>query len=148
MSGLISWWRVRAVLNALNGTTLLGLAIAVLGGARLSRGPRGLILATGFALGFPRAAAFTVGDVVVTRHEHGWWTGRTRLLAHEERHSSQYAALLGLPMLPLYLVAAGWSYLHGGDPVTHNLFETGAGLEDGGYPSVSRRERRRRARAA
>ena len=65
------------------------------------------------------------------------------MLLHEERHSWQYAACLGLPMLPLYGLAAGWSYLRGGDPGVHNAFERLAGLEDGGYATVSRRERAR-----
>ena len=113
-------------------------------------GPRGLVLAHGFRLGVP-APAFTVGNVVVSRHEPGWWAERPRMLLHEERHSWQYVACLGLPMLPLYGLAAGWSYLRGGDPGVHNAFERLAGLEDGGYATVSRRERarlRRRGRTA
>ena len=142
------WWRVRAVANAVNGSTLLGLVLALAGGARPARGPRGLVLATGWSLGVPRAAAFTVGDVVISPHGRAWWSSRDRLLRHEERHSWQYALCLGLPMLPLYGLAAGWSLLRGGDPVVHNPFETRAGLEDGGYPLVSRRELRRRRRTA
>jgi len=67
---------------------------------------------------------------------------------HEERHSWQYALTLGLPMLPLYAVAAAWSYLLGGDYATHNVFEVRAGLADGGYPPLSRRQRLRRGRTA
>ncbi|HEX6248716.1 MAG TPA: hypothetical protein VFZ64_12670 [Nocardioidaceae bacterium] len=139
----MEWWRLKAVLNAVNGSTLVGLGIARVGQARVRRGPRGLLLATGYRLGFPHASAFTVGNVVLTRHDPAWWESRPRLLVHEERHSWQYVVLLGLPMLPLYGAAAAWSYLRGGDPATHNLFETRAGLEDGGYPTVSRRQRRR-----
>jgi hypothetical protein len=47
-------------------------------------------------------------------------------------------------MLPLYLLAAGWSWLRGGDHGTHNVFERAAGLADGGYPTVSARQRQRR----
>ena len=144
------WWRVKQVLNWLNASTPLGLAVAAAGRARLSRGPRGLVLAHGFRLGVP-APAFTVGNVVVSRHGPGWWAERPRMLLHEERHSWQYVACLGLPMLPLYGLAAGWSYLRGGDPGVHNAFERLAGLEDGGYATVSRRERarlRRRGRTA
>jgi hypothetical protein len=133
-NGVMQWWRVRQVVNAVNGSTLLGLGIAAIGGARVRHGPRGLLLATGFRFDFPPAGAFTVGDVVLTRHDLDWLAARPRLLAHEERHCWQYVACLGLPLLPLYAVAAGWSYLRGGDPATHNLFERIAGLADGGYP--------------
>lgn len=144
----MQWWRVKSVVNAVNGSTLLGLGIAGVGRARLSRGPRGLVLATGYAYPFPRAGAFTVGNVVLTRHDAAWLGRRERMLLHEERHSWQYAVTLGLPMLPLYVVAAGWSYLRGGDVSTYNVFEVRAGLEDGGYPLVSRRQRLRRERTA
>ncbi len=141
-------WRVKRVVNAVNGSTLLGLGVATLGGARLASGPRGLVLATDFRWGFPPAAAFTVGNVVVSRHGRAWLDGRPRLLLHEERHSWQYVVCLGLPMLPLYLAAAGYSYLRGGDAGVHNAFERLAGLEDGGYPPLSRRELQRRTRTA
>lgn len=144
----MQWWRVKSVVNAVNGSTLLGLGIAGVGRARLGRGPRGLVLATGYAYPFPRAEAFTVGNVVLTRHDAAWLGRRERMLLHEERHSWQYAVALGLPMLPLYAVAAGWSYLRGGDVSTYNVFEVRAGLEDGGYPLVSRRQRLRRERTA
>ena len=144
----MQWWRVKSVVNAVNGSTLLGLGIAGLGRARLSRGPRGLVLATGYAYPFPRAGAFTVGNVVLTRHDAAWLGRRERMLLHEERHSWQFAVTLGLPMLPLYAVAAGWSYLRGGDVSTYNVFEVRAGLEDGGYSLVSRRQRLRRERTA
>ncbi|HET6626314.1 MAG TPA: hypothetical protein VFG63_07980 [Nocardioidaceae bacterium] len=141
-------WQVKRMLNAVNGSTLLGLGIAGLGRAQVQRGPRGLLLATGYRIGFPDAAAFTVGNVIVSRHDRGWFDRRPRLVRHEERHSWQYVACLGAPMLPLYLLAAGYSYLRGGDVAVHNPFERLAGLEDGGYPLLSRRERRRREPAA
>lgn len=146
--GMGRWWRLRSLANAVNGSTLLGLGVAAVGRARIRRGPRGLLLATSFRFSFPRAAAFTVGDVVVSRHDEEWWEDRDAMLRHEERHSWQYAVCLGVPMLPLYAVAAGWSYLRGGDPAVHNVFERLAGLEDGGYPLLSRRERQRLPRPA
>lgn len=142
------WWRLKAVLNVANGSTLLGLGVAAAGRARVGRGPRGLVLATSYRWSFPHAAAFTVGNVVLTRHDAGWLAERPRLLRHEERHSWQYVWTLGLPMLPLYGVAAAWSWVRGGDHSTHNVFETAAGLADGGYPLLSRRQRRRRLRTA
>lgn len=136
-----TWWRAKRVANLLNGSTALGAAVAVIGGAHLTRGPRGLLVANGYRLPFPTAGAFTVGNVVATRHDRAWLDARPGLLRHEERHTWQYVVCLGLPMLPLYLVAAAWSYVVGGDPGTHNVFERLAGLEDGGYSATSARER-------
>jgi hypothetical protein len=140
----VDGWRVKEAVNALNLSTAVGVGVAAAGRARLVRGPRGLLLATGYRLPLPAAPAFTVGNVVLTRHEESWLAARPRLLDHEERHSWQYVACLGLPTLPLYALAAGWSWARGGDAGTHNVFERAAGLADGGYPFVSVRERRRR----
>ena len=129
----VSWWRVRRTANLFNGSTLLGLAVAYAGRAHVVPGPRGLLLAHGYRFGFPVAGAFTVGDVVLTRHPAGWFDHRPRLLGHEERHSWQYAACLGLPMLPLYGLAAGYSWLRARDVGSHNAFERLAGLAEGGY---------------
>lgn len=139
---------MRQVVNATNGSTVLGLAVGFCGGVRWRRGPSGVLLGTGYRFGFPVANAFTVGDVVLTRNPDHWWEGRERLLTHEERHTWQYAVTLGLPMLPLYAVAAVWSLLRGGDWSTYNVFEVRAGLADGGYPTLSRRQRRRLGRTA
>jgi hypothetical protein len=144
----VDWWRVKAAANVVNGSTGLGVAVAAVGRARLEPGPRGLVLATGYALPFPVAGAFTVGNVVLTPHDRTWWEGRDRVLVHEERHSWQYVVTLGLPFLPLYAVAAGWSYLRGRDWSTYNVFERLAGLADGDYPLVSRRQRQRPSRTA
>ena len=144
----MEWWQVRRVANLVNGSTLLGLAVSRLGRGHVGRGPRGLLIARGYRLGFPDASAFTIGDVVLTRYDADWLQSRPRLLLHEERHSWQYVACLGLPMIPLYFLAAGYSYLRGGDLGVHNPFERLAGLEDGGYPALSRRERRRLRPAA
>ena len=119
--------------NWANGSTPLGLVIARIGAARVEDAERGLLLATGYRIGVPRAGAFTVGNVVLSRHGRAWLEQRPRLMAHEERHTWQYAAL-GLPFLPLYGLAAGYSYLRTGHPAVHNAFERHAGLEDGGYP--------------
>ncbi|MGH3509205.1 MAG: hypothetical protein ACRDPI_03120 [Nocardioidaceae bacterium] len=126
-------WRVRAVVNALNGSTLLGVTAAVVGRARLHRGDRGLLLAVNHRLPFRRAPAFTIGNVVLTPYDAHWLAQRPALLRHEDRHASQYAACLGLPMLPLYAAAAAYSRLRAGDRGTHNPFERWAGLGDGGY---------------
>jgi hypothetical protein len=140
-------WHLRRVLNAVNGSTALGLVLGAASRSRFTQGPQGLVLATGSRLPLRGAAALTVGDVVLSPWDAGFLLERPRLLAHEGRHSWQYAACLGLPMLPLYAVAAAWSYLRGGDFGVHNPFERLAGLEDGGYPLLSARERRRRTAA-
>ncbi len=136
-------WRLRAAVNWLTLATPAGLLVAAAGRARVTPGPRGLLLAGGYRLPLPTSPAFTVGSVVVTRPPAEAILARPRLLAHEERHTWQYVACLGLPMLPLYGLAALWSYVKGGDPAVHNPFERLAGLADGGYPEADARSRRR-----
>lgn len=134
------WHRVRLVANYVNLSTPLGLLIAKLGRARLSRGADGLILAHGYRVPFPIAGAFTVGNVVLTRHGEGYLTGP--LLRHEARHATQYAVCGGLPMLLLYPLAMAVSLAISGDLAAHNVFERLAGLADGGYRPRSPRWRR------
>jgi hypothetical protein len=128
-----SWQWFKQVLNVVNLTTIGGLVVAVVGRARLSRGPRGLFFATGYRIGFPKAGAFTLGNVVLTKHDLSYFECSPALVRHEERHSWQYACLVGLPMLPLYGLAACWSWLRTGDFASRNPFERLAGLGDGGY---------------
>ena len=79
----------------------------------------------------PPAPAFTLGNVILTRHDA---LGRdTALLRHEARHATQYAWCGGLLMLPFYFAAAGVSWLLSGDFGAWNVFERYAGLADGGY---------------
>jgi hypothetical protein len=121
----------RARLNALNGSTVLGLALAAAGRAGEGRaGPRGLRLRWPWRWPVPAGAAFTVGDVVVLRRPE--LAARPALLAHEERHARQWA-VLGPAFLPLYLVAVVWSWVRAGDWWSRNPFERRAGLADGGY---------------
>jgi hypothetical protein len=126
------WQRFKLVVNFLNLTSLAGLAVAGVGRARISRGPRGLFFASGYKLGFPIAGAFTIGNVVLTRHELGYLDNQ-QLVRHEERHSWQWLCVIGVPFLPLYGLCAGWSWLRTGDFASRNLFERMAGLVDGGY---------------
>ena len=123
--------RVRQVVNYVNLSTPAGLLIALLGGARTRRGEHGLLFAHGYRIPFPVAGAFTVGNVILTRHQEGYLTGR--LLDHESRHATQYMACVGLPMLALYLLAAGMSLVICGNPASWNVFERLANLDDGGY---------------
>lgn len=126
---------MRAALNAVNGSTALGLAVAAAARTRVSKGPRGLIIAAGYRWRLPFASAFTLGNVVLCRCTAGELLDRPVLLAHEEKHSTQYAWCLGLPFLPMYFLAAAWSLLRTGNPGTGNPFERQAGLSAGGYPA-------------
>jgi hypothetical protein len=123
-------------MNLVNLTTPLGLAIARCTGAVTTPGPHGLRLAAASRLHLRRAGAFTVGDVVITPMSLAALLSSPALLAHEARHARQYAACLGLPMIPLYLVASGWSWMRCRDFARHNVFERLAGLADGGYDQL------------
>lgn len=126
---------VRAVGNAVNLSTVLGLAVAAAGRASLRRGPQALVVAEDYRLPLPRAGAFTVGNVVLVPHGplSAVELRQPGTLAHEAAHSWQYFWCLGLPFLPLYAVASGWSWLRRGDPASGNWFERNAGLARGGY---------------
>lgn len=128
--------RVRAVGNAVNLTTPLGLLVALAGRSRLRAGPEGLLIAEGYRLPLPRAGAFTVGNVVLVPRGRlaTVEANQPGTLAHESRHAWQYLWCLGLPFLPLYALASGWSWLRRGDPASGNVFERDAGLVSGGYP--------------
>jgi hypothetical protein len=127
--------RLVPFLNWMNLSTPCGLAVAALAGCRIVRGPHGVLIAEGYRRRLPKARAFTVGSVVLLRGRvpQDAPAGFQRLLDHEARHCRQYAACLGLPFLPAYLLAAGYSLLRTGDPASRNPFERGAGLADGGY---------------
>ena len=129
---MTGWERVKVVGNFVNLTTLFGLAVGVIGRARVSRGPRGLYFANGYRLGFPIAGAFTIGNVVLSKNERTYFDDAA-LVRHEERHSWQYFCLLGLPLFPLYVVGVVISFLLTGDPASRNPFERLANLKDGGY---------------
>ena len=129
---MTGWQWVKLVGNFLNLTTVAGLLVGVVGRATFSRGPRGLFFANGYKLGFPVAGAFTIGNVVLSKHERAYFDNPA-LVRHEERHSWQYFCLIGLPMLPLYVVAVVVSFLLTGDPASRNPFERLADLREGGY---------------
>ncbi|MEV4289064.1 hypothetical protein AB0K40_26455 [Nonomuraea bangladeshensis] len=131
-------YRVRRAANYVNLATPFGLLISVVGGATRRPGPDGLILAFGYRYRFPIAGAFTVGNVVLTRRD----SLDERLILHEGRHATQWAWCVGLPMLPLYLLAMLASVAVCGHQATYNVFERLADLEDGGYPRVPPRWRR------
>jgi hypothetical protein len=133
--------RVRRVANVVNLATPLGLAVGVLGGGRVERGPHGLLLARGYRarVPAPRAPAVTIGDVVLLRADDAELARRPHLLAHEARHAGQYACWLGpLGFLPAYLLASAWSWWRTGDFALGNAFEVRAGLVEGGYVAPPR----------
>ncbi|MDQ0664959.1 hypothetical protein QFZ35_003457 [Arthrobacter ulcerisalmonis] len=132
--------RLRRAANLLNGSTLAGLAVALAARTQISHGPRGLVIAAGYRWRLPFAHAYTLGNVVLCRSTAEDLLSRPALLGHEERHCGQYAWCLGLPFIPLYLAAAGWSVLRTGNPGTANIFERRAGLAAGGYPLPAGRQ--------
>ena len=126
------WYR--AVGNVANLSTPIGVLVSILGRARLRRGPRGLLLAEGYRLPFPVAGAFTIGNVIITKHSWAALTQRfPELAAHEERHTWQYLYCGGLPYYLAYTACTGWSMIRTGDRASANFFERQAGLAAGGY---------------
>lgn len=129
--------RARHILNWINLSTPLGLAVARAGGADVRRGPDLLYLADHYRWAFPTGSAFTVGDVIISRHDLRELVGRRpHLIEHEAAHSKQWMACLGLPFLPLYAVSMGWSWLRTGDRAARSFFERQADLAKGGYQDV------------
>ena len=119
------------MVNLVNGSTLAGLGVAALGGAATARSVDGLFTGTGYRLPVPPAPAFCLGNVIVTRGD-GVDPG-SPVFRHEARHATQFAWCGGLVMIPLYLAAAGVSWVLTGDFGARNVFERQAGLADGGY---------------
>lgn len=130
-----SWPRVRAVANWVNLSTPLGLLLARLGRADLRRTPGGLWVAERHGLRFPDAGAFTVGNVVLVKNRSLAELEALfpDVLEHEAGHASQWACCLGLPFLPLYLLANAYSWARTGTVHSANFFEVRADLAKGGY---------------
>ena len=128
------WQLARTVLTAVNGTTLAGLAVAVLSGTKVRRAPGGILIAEGYKHKVPPATCFTVGSVILTRRDADWLLHADRgdLFHHESRHAGQYA-VLGPLFWPAYWLACGYSYARARDYGTRNAFERHAGLAAGGY---------------
>ena len=144
-------YRVRVVVNLVNGSTLAGILVAAIGRARLARCSDGLLIGERYRLPLPPAPAFCLGNVILTRRDRDALVRAEALLAHEARHATQFAWCAGLVMLPLYFAAAGVSWVLTGDFGSRNIFERRAGLADGGYadrplrPAVARWQGRRRS---
>src|SRR5215470_64165 len=129
---------LRAWINLANGSTLAGLGVAALGGARVARSADRLFVGTGYRLPVPPAPAFCLGNVIVTRLDE--LDPASGLFRHEARHATQYACCGGAVMVPLYLLAAVASWALTGDFGARNVFERRAGLAEGGYTDKPLRE--------
>jgi hypothetical protein len=128
--------RTRQAVNWLTLGTPLGLAVARFGGATVEPGPHGVKVARGYRHRIPpvRNRAITIGDVVLLGLDDEELARRPELLVHEARHAGQYARCLGpVGFLPAYGLASLWSWWTTGTPALRNVFETRAGLIDGGY---------------
>ncbi|MET8147525.1 hypothetical protein ACIBSW_05520 [Actinoplanes sp. NPDC049668] len=143
----MGWATVRTALTAVNGTTLVGLGLAVLCGTRIRRGPGGILIAEGYRRKMPPATCFTVGSVIITRRTADWLLHESRagLLAHETRHAGQYA-VFGPLFWPAYWACCGYSWAMTGTAGTRNAFERHAGLALGGYREAPLRPGLRRLR--
>jgi hypothetical protein len=138
---------MRATANWVNGSTVLGLGLAAVQGARPGRDADGIWHASGVR-GPHGRRVFTVGNVVLHRHGTAYLHRRPGLLAHERAHATQWA-WTGPAFVPLYLTECLISWVVTGDAANGNAFEIGAGLGRGGYPTPAlRRRARRRARSA
>lgn len=110
------------LLNTVNLTSGAGFLLARAAGCTVRRRDR-FWEATGYSWSQPRAAAFTVGCVVLSRRpvsEVVW--------QHEQAHVRQYA-VLGPAFWPAYALAAGWSWLRTGDWWSRNAFRAGSGAD-------------------
>ena len=138
-------WPLRAAINFLNLTTVLGLLLALLGRASIKLLPptpppayasirkKRIWLATGYRRRSPNRRIFTVGNVLISSGDPESLLANESLLAHESRHSTQYAFCLGLPAIPLYGLCCFWSWFRTGDLAARNVFEVRAGLAMGGF---------------
>ena len=131
---------LRNVANIANLSTPLGVLIGLAGTGRF-RSHRGLIVVDRARLPLPHASAMTVGSVVLipTESREEVEARMPGLISHEDEHAWQWALCMGLPFLPLYFAAAGWSLVRCGDRASANVFERQAGLALGGYPEQPKR---------
>jgi hypothetical protein len=125
------------LLNRLNGTTIVGLALAAATQCQRTDGPQRTTIADGYRLVVPDATCFVVGDVIFCRRPASWLVdpAQRAILTHELRHTRQYA-VLGPVFWPAYVASCAWSYVLTGNFGARNAFERRAGLADGGYRDI------------
>jgi len=133
---------LRAGVNWVNGSTLLGLGIARVGRADLHRDGQRRWHAAGYR-GPNSSRVFTVGNVILHKHDPGYLDSRPELLRHETAHCTQWACF-GPVFVPVYYLECAISWLLTGDAANGNAFEVGAGLRRGGYRSPALQRRRPR----
>src|SRR2546430_16623885 len=121
---------LRAWINLANGSTLAGLGVAALGGARVARSADRLFVGTGYRLPVPPAPAFCLGNVIVTRLDG--LDPASVLFRHEARHATQYACCGGGGVVAPYLVAAARSWALAGGTGRRHRFERRARVAHGG----------------
>ena len=128
------------MINWINLSTLLGLLVARIGGTTRHRRGRGTYVCTGYRFGFPVAGAFTIGSVIITKHDLDWLSESGQCCSSTRTGTAPSTRSSSDPvMLPLYFVSVGISYLLAGDHSSYNPFERLAGLDDGGYPRPTTR---------
>ncbi|SDY09024.1 hypothetical protein SAMN05444365_101631 [Micromonospora pattaloongensis] len=138
---------LRTALTWANGTSVVGLALALAARTALRRGPDGVLLAGGYRFPAPKQPLFTIGSVIFTRTTAGWLSEHPALVAHESRHVTHYA-LLGPLYWPVYWAASAYSAALTGDFFSRNVLERHAGLDAGGYGERPLRPWATRLRAA
>lgn len=131
--------RLRQWINALNLSTLVGIALVKIRRGTLTTGPDGLVVATNVTRRFGFAGGVTIGNVIIVP-EHIALT--PELLEHEAAHATQWAACVVL-FLPLYWLSCLWSWIRTGDYFSRNVFERRADLTKGGYVEQPTRSKRR-----
>ncbi|WP_307041778.1 PA14 domain-containing protein [Agromyces ramosus] len=118
---------VRVIRNIPAST--VGMGIAAMSGAKCQMAPNGLNVCGGAAWGYGGGGT-AFGEVFITPVHASEAIRDAPLMRHEQAHSVQYAAMGNDVFAILYF---GNMWLAGGKQCS-NVFEAGAGFEDGNYP--------------
>jgi hypothetical protein len=128
---------VKSFLNLINGSTITGLAIANLFGARCEQNADVVVVCNG--AGWVQPGFITIGNVIITRNAKGDWGSTGRVYDHEYAHTMQWMlgpGLFGLLWVEGLLASSAAAAL-GGPPVTGggclNPIESWAGFEGTSY---------------
>jgi RHS repeat-associated protein len=145
-SGLFSWGQLgndiwhptRFVLTL--PMTIIGVSTGLAAGGDCDWNGKNWVFVCYGGYTLPGSDAFTLGSAINTNLSRADFDARNngRLLAHETKHTDQYA-LLGPAFLPAYGLDTAQAWLRakcsgsGKDPGCYKLLEQWAGLKDGGY---------------